>query len=545
MPRHIVLLAGLLLLGACATVDVGGPETQKEDPRAGILNLSDGRQFHILPEELNYSGDGTYIWPDGRQRSGTWRAGRLEGIGTETTASETYTGQWHEGQRHGHGELELADGSRYVGDFVAGVADGRGTQTSAGGVYRGSWRGGRFHGQGQFNNATGGAYQGQWQHGQRSGYGQETNLNGGRYEGDWLRDKPDGFGNFYYPNGTKFEGSWVAGARQGYGALTTAAGVHYEGTWRADQRHGYGNETRPDGSYYSGQWFAGQRHGHGTEGNADGTTHTGAWVEDVILGNGLRTNRAGVVISGDWQLNNIETGTLTLPSGAYYEGSLFVDAGRGVAAELLTWLQSHAAAKDPHAQFFLASCYLDFDTPARDLNTAKIYLQRAADTAHAEAQFRLSVLLLDEDVNSSIALTRQAAAQDHPLAHEVLAGYLHTGRHLAQDFTAAILHYEAAARKGNVAAVNNLAWLLATAGDETIADPSRAIELIRPFVLYLGNWQHLDTLAAAHARLGDTALAERMQVEALTLARNLGEIEATHEMEARLALYRAALPYVE
>lgn len=544
LPRMALALILLAFTWGCSSVDIGGPKTSKRNPDAGTLEV-DGKSFAVLPAELNYSGQGTYTWPDGRRRTGTWQAGLLQGMGTEQTGQETYTGQWHKGKRHGHGELVKDSGTRYVGDFVEGLAEGKGTQTSAAGVYRGTWQQGMRHGQGQLNGADGEVYQGQWQADLRAGYGQAQYANGDVYAGEWQDDKPQGFGRFLFANGAAYEGSWEDGQQHGYGVWTSAAEVRYEGTWRAGQRHGFGKETRPDGSYFAGMWEVDARHGEGEEIYPDGSAHRGQWQHDRIDGPGSRTNRAGIVISGNWQQNSVIEGSLALPDGPSYQGPLFSEDGTSVATQLVAWLERRAAQGDPHAQYFLGSALLDFERPAADPNTAMIWLTRSAEAGVAEAQYRLAVLLLENDAGSALQWLRRAAALQHPTANQVLGEFFHTGQHFEQDLRQAIKHYEAASARGSLTATNNLAWLLATAAAQQIADPDRAIQLIRPLVLYLGNWQHLDTLAAAHARVGDTELAERLQKQALIQAQSVAPEQVVAEMSARLDLYAQDQAYTE
>jgi hypothetical protein len=533
------------MLCACATVDIGGPHTSQRNPQAGILQLEDGKQIAVLPTELRYTGQATYTWPDGQQQSGMWVDGLLQGMGTETTSSEHYSGQWLDGMRHGHGELEQDDGTRYVGDFRNGLAEGKGTQTAKAGVYQGTWLAGRRHGQGQFNDANGAIYQGGWAQGQRSGFGRQQFASGGIYEGDWLADKPAGFGRFLFATGALYEGAWVAGVRTGYGTWSTPAKLSYEGTWFNDKRHGFGIEHRPDGSYFSGQWQADLRQGNGQEVHPDGSRHVGIWQADEIAGLGQRTNRAGIVIEGDWLGDNITRGSVTLPSAARYNGELFKADGRAIAPELLAWMSTRASADDPHAQYFLASIYSDFAEPEPKPQIARIWFTRAAEAGVAEAQFRLAAMSLEDDINGALRWLNKAAAQNHPRANELLGEYFHTGTYMQKDLSAAIRHYENAAEKGSVAATNNLAWLLATTKDTQTSDPERAIELIRPFVLYMGNWQHLDTLAAAHARLGETEKAQRMQNQALIQARSIAPEAVIDEMSLRLDLYADKQAYTE
>jgi len=540
-----LVVAAVLCATACTSVDIGGPSSSKRNPAAGVLELPGGRQIAVLPEQLNYSGEGTFTWPDGRSRSGHWFTGELNGMGNEQVDGERYSGQWRNGQRHGHGELLFADGSMYVGDFQQGLAAGRGTWTSNGSMYQGTWQAGERHGEGQYNDADGTIYQGQWHEGRRNGYGRQQYASGGVYDGDWLADQPNGFGRYVFPTGAFYEGSWVAGVRDGYGSWNSPANLSYEGTWRNDQRTGFGRESRPDGSFYAGQWLADEKHGDGREEHADGSVHIGQWQHDHILGSGERTNRTGIRISGSWRGNSITHGTLQLPARAQYEGPLFSPEGNQVAPALMQWMTAQAQQQDPHAQYFLASIYLDFESPGPDPAAAIVWMRKAAGAGLAEAQYRLAMMLMEQDQATALDWLRRAAVQHHPSANEVLGEYLHTGTFLGQDFDAAIAHYEVAADRGSVMATNNLAWLLATTGDETLADPQRAIELIQPFVLYLGNWQHLDTLAAAHARMGDTQRAQRMQRQALIQARSLASDKVLDDMAARLDLYSSNQAYIE
>jgi len=546
LPYLALTLIAWFLLVSCTSIEIGSPRVSKRNPQAGILQLASGTRIGVLPNQFNYTGIASYTWPNGDRQSGSWQAGKLQGMGTQTTVDETYVGQWQDGKRHGHGELNTASGVHYVGDFIVGLAQGRGTETTSSGVYRGAWRAGLRHGQGQFNDNNNAQYQGQWVQGLRNGSGRADYADGGVYEGNWANDKPHGFGRRFYADTATYEGSWENGERQGYGTALSVAQVQYEGIWRADQRHGFGREKRPDGSYFAGFWRQNKRHGQGREVHADGSVHEGLWQNDNISGPGRRASRVGITISGTWQGNTIVDGSLSLPSGVTYQGALFSLDGNQVASSLLDWLIDQARTKDPHAQYFLATAYMDFLRPPADPTTAKIWLRRAAAAGVAEAQYRLSILLIDEDVQASVTWLHRAATQDHPLANQTLGEYFHIGEYVGRDFMRAIEHYHSAAAKGSAVATNNLAWLLATVRNEDIADPSRAIDLIRPLVLYLGNWQHLDTLAAAHARQGETEIAERMQAQALLQARTQAASEQMLSlMSARLELYRQDQAYIE
>jgi TPR repeat protein len=470
-------------------------------PGSGLLVFPDGRQQAIHPDDMTFSGKASFLWPDGTRQAGHWLNGRLHGSGVEESSAGFYTGSWQHGQRSGEGEFRAVDGTVYTGQWLEDVRDG---------------------------------------------FGHQTYADDARYSGSWQNDQPQGFGQRLYANGNAYDGAWDQGQRHGYGHLETPAQVSYEGTWTAGARHGYGRQDHPDGSYYEGEWADDKRNGRGRERQADGTLHEGAWVNGKTVGPGTRTHRTGISLTGTWQGDVIHAGSLALPSEARYTGPLFLAQGRAVAPELLSWLSTGARNGDADAQYYLASVYLDFESPAPDAHMAQVWLQRSADLGHAEAQYRLAVLLEPTDPEASLELLLAAAAQQHPLAHGSIGEFYHIGLRLPKDLSAAVNHYQQAMELGSLVATNNLAWLLATTQDERWADPQRAIELIQSLVLYLGYWQHLDTLAAAHARLGHTELASRMQKSALDAAygsaADPGELAL---MESRLALYEQGNVYTE
>ena len=143
-----------------------------------------------------------------------------------------------------------------------------------------------------------------------------------------------------------------------------------------------------------------------------------------------------------------------------------------------------------------------------------------------------------------VALRR--ALRSHPEAPELrteLAGaLLQKGRP-----SKALAEYEHVLRlrPDSPIALNNVAWLLATSVDAALRDPARALELAlrarerseEP------DPQVLDTLAAAHAGLGDFATARDVAAEAILRARERGELETAEAIAARLDRYRRGQPY--
>ena len=537
--RFLFALLLASLISGCASIDVGGPKAAKDDPAAGTLTLPDGSQHKILPQEFSYTGKATYTYPNGRKLTGTFTHGLLHGRGSEDTDTHQYVGQWRAGTKQGEGKLTQTNGTTYEGQFQNNLPHGKGKEVSSRGEYVGEFTGGHYNGEGRFTYSSTSYYEGQWQGGLRQGFGQLVSANGSRYSGEWLNDKEHGFGQRLNADGSHYEGAWAKGHYEGYGRYEDPRGIVFEGIWQAGELHGYGAQINPDGSRYEGEWAAGKRHGTGTLHRRDGSSHAGNWSEDYILGPGQRTTPTGVEISGVWNQDFIANGMIRFPTGPSYAGPLFRDKGSVVADGFLNWLQQPEPQQDPNVQLFLASVYRDFKTPEPDPASSRIWLERAAGAGIAQAQFELGVSLIEENAPLALELIQEAASSDHSGAAQQLGQYYHVGLHVPQDHNRAIKLYEIAAEQGNLTATNNLAWLLATTPDDTLADPRRAVTLIEPLVMFLGHWQHIDTLAAALARLGHFERAYRLQEMALKGSADHANATVTDEMQERLALYGA------
>jgi serine/threonine protein kinase/tetratricopeptide (TPR) repeat protein len=99
----------------------------------------------------------------------------------------------------------------------------------------------------------------------------------------------------------------------------------------------------------------------------------------------------------------------------------------------------------------------------------------------------------------------------------------------------------AAADAGDGTALNNLAWILATSGNDTIRDGPSAVRYAERAVANSRRKdpQPLDTLAAAYAATGDFARAAGTQREAIGLCRDEGR---KTDFATRLKLYEANKP---
>ena len=545
MFRHALILLVASLVAACATLPVDGPAAPPNDPAAGKLTLPSGRSVWIYPRDLAFTGAAKYRWPSGRTYDGDWEKGEPHGNGImEFTSGERFSGTWERGKRHGQGELTLANGDHYEGQFADGVRHGTGVERSSEGLYRGTWSADLPAGQGEFLGNDGSNYRGEWGDGQRQGFGAYTDANGNSYQGDWFADAPHGFGSMAGIDGERYEGRWVEGQRDGYGSASDASELAYTGTWLEGLRHGFGIVSRPDGSRYEGEWRNDKRHGQGRETSSDGSFHDGAWERNQPLGPGTRRNRTGIEISGVWTGDQVSTGLLTLPTGHEYAGPLFKNHNKQASPQLLNWLILAGDQGDPYAQFFLGTLFSDFEDPAKNIDLARLWFGKAAATGIAQAQYRLALIHQANNTPRAIELLAGAADQDHAGANRLLGEYYLAGDAVPRNIDTAIRYFQRAMSAGSVQARNNLAWVLSTATASEFRDGERALALIRPIALLYGDWQYLDTLAAAYAESGDFANALTTQETAIAKATDGddGNIIAVQQMQQRLRAFRQQQP---
>jgi TPR repeat protein len=549
---RILLLAGWLIaaISGCAAVPAVGPIAAADDASAGVLTPRRGPPVRIRYEDLSYSGNARFEWPDGRTYAGRFASGLPDGHGVEQLPDGTrYDGEWTEGRRSGAGSLVLADGNRYDGQFEAGVRSGRGVFQSDSGNYDGQWSADVPEGEGRFDYADGSVYQGAWSDGRRNGWGTYRRSDGSTYEGDWRNDVPDGFGEMTDPGGYVYAGGWRDGQRAGYGALEVGEEFGYTGTWVADRRQGYGLERSPDGSEYLGEWRADERHGEGTLRQRNGAYYEGTWEHNAPRGTGSLRTAEGIVVSGTWDGQFTTRGVLRLPSGQQFSGDLYDTKTQSVDAPFLRWLQRAGEQGDHHAQLLLGEAYRLFLQPAPDPEQAKRWYGLASAAGIAEAQFQIAQLMLENSGSAqrAIALLTAAAAQQHAGANLRLGTFYQLGTFVEKNAPLALRYYEVAVAQGDIVARNNLAWLLATSPDDGVRDGKRAVALVRPVAVLYEDWGHLDTLAAALAATGDFPSAIATQQQAVHLAETAQDIDAEtlQDLRERLTLFQRAEPYRE
>ena len=109
-------------------------------------------------------------------------------FGTESTAGDTYIGEFKDGTRHGKGRIHFFfsgfNGDKYVGEFKDDNFNGLGTyffladNQFKGDKYVGEWWNNRYHGQGIFTFANGDKYVGEFEYGNFHGEGIKYLANG-------------------------------------------------------------------------------------------------------------------------------------------------------------------------------------------------------------------------------------------------------------------------------------------------------------------------------------------------------------------------------
>jgi len=221
------------------------------------------------------------------------------------------------------------------------------------------------------------------------------------------------------------------------------------------------------------------------------------------------------------------------------------------------WLQTAAAQGSAAAQSRLGYLYLHGNGVPKDADRARQWFGEAARQGDSSAQTHLG-WMFDRgigglaDPERAFTWYRRAAQRDHPTAQFNLALLYQSGRGVHADDHQARRWFERAAATGSESARGALAWLLATAGDPSVRDPERAIELARQAVAEAPSASWLDTLAAALAtsgRFDDAIVVQQQALAVLEEEAPAGEANPTADRRsaffARLARYRARQPWLD
>jgi TPR repeat protein len=191
--------------------------------------------------------------------------------------------------------------------------------------------------------------------------------------------------------------------------------------------------------------------------------------------------------------------------------------GKGVSRDYRKALGLYQSAADQQysmAYTPLGRMYFEGLGASRNLTLALEWFAKGAQAGVMDAHYYLGIAHENgngvvRDLAKAVEYYRIAAMQGHGRAQNSL-GYLYRrGRGVEQDFLEAAKWYRLASDQGNIEALNRLAWLLATCPVDTVCNGEVAIELARQAVESDSSASHLDSLAAAYARVGrfDDAIA--------------------------------------
>ena len=239
---------------------------------------------------------------------------------------------------------------------------------------------------------------------------------------------------------------------------------------------------------------------------------------------------------------------LGYPASAVNLGNLY-RRGQGVEKDSAKAVQLFAqAARNNYSSALvsLGAMYLNGEGVERDYDQALELLRQGVSEGVTSGHFYLGRAYeegLGVDRSDSVAFDhyRLAAVQGFAPAQGAL-GYLYRrGLGVEKNFVEAARWLRLAAEQGDSIAANRLAWLLATCPIQEVCNGRAAIEFATLAVNAERSATNLDTLAAAHARVGEFDAALAIIEEILTL-KNLSDT-AREKFARRIAWYRNGIPF--
>jgi len=132
---------------------------------------------------------------------------KKEGIGTEKTNEFNYEGEFHNDLKHGKGKIIFYNikSESYEGDFENGDLTGKGFYVWKNKhTYSGEFLCGKMHGKGIYKWPDGNQYEGDYIHGIKEGFGEFKWADGRIYKGPFKKGKQHGNGKLTV-NGTTFD----------------------------------------------------------------------------------------------------------------------------------------------------------------------------------------------------------------------------------------------------------------------------------------------------------------------------------------------------
>jgi len=194
----------------------------------------------------------------------------------------------------------------------------------------------------------------------------------------------------------------------------------------------------------------------------------------------------------------------------------------------------------------LGEMYLYGRGTPQDPETGLRLLSMAVEAGQVTAHYELGRAYekgtgVTRDYRRAAEHYRLAAIEGHAPSQGAL-GYLYRRGHgFKKDFVEAARWYRLAAEQGDVTAANRLAWIMATCPVKEVCNGRVAKEFAQLAVAAEPSASNLDSLAAAHARIGefDEALAV---IEQLLAEQELSP-SARAKYAHRIARYRNGIPF--
>ncbi len=131
----------------------------------GYLPLGAGAFYRGSFAEGVFHGQGTARLENGNVYKGAFENGQMQGPGTMTLVNgDIYEGTFVAGELEGEGTLTAKSGAHFRGAFRKSLPHGYGVAKRPDGTYTGEWREGKRHGHGRFTDPKGVIqFSGQWE----------------------------------------------------------------------------------------------------------------------------------------------------------------------------------------------------------------------------------------------------------------------------------------------------------------------------------------------------------------------------------------------
>jgi TPR repeat protein len=194
--------------------------------------------------------------------------------------------------------------------------------------------------------------------------------------------------------------------------------------------------------------------------------------------------------------------------------------------EAAKWFRKAAEQGDAGGEYSLGEMYLTGRGVSADLVEAVKWMRRAAEHGDARGEFNLAVMYaqgqaVPKDENEAAKWMRKAADQGLAAGQFGVGSMYAHGKGVPQSAAEAAKWYRKAVDQGDPAAMNNLAFLLATSTDPNVRNPKEAVAIAQKAVVAEpDNPAYLDTLATTFFEAGQPDRAAETERRALALKPN-------------------------